>query len=77
MKKEDNGVDLLASLCNIYDSSEDELKERMEEANSLIARILKKEPRPASECKSENLVNINPGSFQNQTDNKFFGCGNF
>ncbi|GMN55572.1 hypothetical protein TIFTF001_024684 [Ficus carica] len=60
VKKENKGVDLLASLCNIYDTSEEELKKRMEEANSLIAEILKKKPRLASECKSENLENINP-----------------
>lgn len=63
VKKENKGVDLLASLCNIYDTSEEELKKRMEEANSLIAEILKKKPCSASECKSENLENINPGSF--------------
>lgn len=65
VKKENKGVDLLASLCNNYDTSEDEIKIRMEEANSLIAEILKKKPRLASECKSENLENINTGSFEN------------
>ncbi|KAF3434261.1 hypothetical protein FNV43_RR25364 [Rhamnella rubrinervis] len=60
VKKGNKGVDLLASLCNIYNTSEDELKKTMEKANSLIEEILKKKPRLASECKSENLENIDP-----------------
>ncbi|KAL5570586.1 hypothetical protein UlMin_027161 [Ulmus minor] len=60
VKKGNNGVDLLASLCNILQTSEDEVRKRMEEANTLISEILKKKPRLASECKSENLDDINP-----------------
>lgn len=56
-------MDLLASLCNIYSTSEDELKKTMETTNFLIADILKKQPRLASERKSETLEHINPGSF--------------
>ncbi|PQQ10454.1 retinoblastoma-related protein [Prunus yedoensis var. nudiflora] len=59
-KKGDKGVDLLASLCNIYDTSEDELRNAMEMANALIADILKKKPCSASECKHENLENMDP-----------------
>ncbi|XP_008231639.1 PREDICTED: retinoblastoma-related protein [Prunus mume] len=59
-KKGDKGVDLLASLCNIYDTSEDELRNTMEMANALIADILKKKPCSASECKNENLENMDP-----------------
>ncbi|EYU26041.1 hypothetical protein ABFS82_11G082100 [Erythranthe guttata] len=51
-------VDLLASLCNMYETSEDELKKTMEKANSLIADILSKKPCLASERKPENLENI-------------------
>ncbi|KAG0500259.1 hypothetical protein HPP92_000331 [Vanilla planifolia] len=51
----DNGVDLLASLCNIYQTSEDELKITLEKTNNLIADVLKKTPCPASECKKENV----------------------
>ena len=64
VKKGNKGVDLLASLCNIYNTSEDELKKTMEKANSLIEEILKKKPHLASECKSENLENIDPGLFK-------------
>lgn len=58
-------MDLIASLCNIYDTSEDEVKKRMEEGNTLITEILKKNPCLASESKSENLENIFPGLFEN------------
>ncbi|KAG8657616.1 hypothetical protein MANES_03G097800v8 [Manihot esculenta] len=60
VKKGDKGVDLLASLCNKYDTSEDELRKTMEKTNDIIADILKKRPCLASECKNENLDNINP-----------------
>ena len=60
-KKSEKGVCLLASLCNIYQTSEDELKSTMEKVNNLIVDILKKKPRPASECKSENLDHIITG----------------
>ncbi|XP_068657761.1 retinoblastoma-related protein isoform X1 [Aristolochia californica] len=58
VKKGERGVDIISSLCNIYHTSEDELKGTIEKANSLIVDILKKEPRSASECKAENLENI-------------------
>ncbi|XVF00180.1 hypothetical protein REPUB_Repub03eG0262900 [Reevesia pubescens] len=58
VKKGDKGVDLLASLCNMYDSSEDDLRKTMEMANKLIENILKKKPCLASECKTETLENI-------------------
>ncbi|KAJ6799943.1 retinoblastoma-related protein isoform X1 [Iris pallida] len=56
--KSDEGVNLLASLCNIYQTSEDELRSTMEKVNNLIVEIMKKKPCPASECKIENLDNI-------------------
>lgn len=58
VKKGNKGVDLLASLCNIYHTSEDDLRKTMEKANNLIADILKKKPCLASECRRENLNNI-------------------
>ncbi|KAF8400097.1 hypothetical protein HHK36_015972 [Tetracentron sinense] len=58
VRKGNKGVDILASLCNIYDTSEDELRITMEKANKLIVDILKKKPRLASECRTENLENI-------------------
>ncbi|CAA6659647.1 unnamed protein product [Spirodela intermedia] len=57
-KRTDKGLDLVAFLCQKYDTSEDELKKMMEKVNSLIVDILRKEPRSASECKAENLHNI-------------------
>ncbi|XAR58140.1 hypothetical protein NMG60_11026538 [Bertholletia excelsa] len=58
VKKGNKDVDLLMSLCNIYETSEDELRKTMEKANGLIADILKKKPHPASEYKIESLENI-------------------
>ncbi|XP_058744187.1 retinoblastoma-related protein 1-like [Vicia villosa] len=58
VKKSDKGVDLLASLCNLYNTSEDELRKTIEQANNLVADILKKKPCLASECETENLENF-------------------
>lgn len=60
-KKSDNGVNLLASLCNIYQTSEAEVRNTMEKVKSIIEKILKKKPCPASECKTENLDYIITG----------------
>lgn len=46
----------------MYETSEDELRKTMEKTNNLIESILKKKPCLASECKIENLDNINAGS---------------
>ncbi|XP_011086897.2 retinoblastoma-related protein isoform X2 [Sesamum indicum] len=54
----DGKADLLTSLCNMYETSEDELRKTLEEANNLIADILKKKPCLASEHKHENLEKI-------------------
>lgn len=51
-------ADLLASLCNMYDTSEDVLRQTLEKANNLITDILKKNPCLASERTPENLENI-------------------
>ncbi|KAL3844511.1 hypothetical protein ACJIZ3_001914 [Penstemon smallii] len=51
-------IDLLASLCKEYDTSEDELRKTLEKTNNLIADILKKQPCLASECKPKNFENI-------------------
>ncbi|KAK8952924.1 Retinoblastoma-related protein [Platanthera guangdongensis] len=58
-KKADKGVDLLASLCDIYHTSEDELKKTLEKTNKLIVDILNKKPLPAAECRTENLDHFN------------------
>ncbi|XP_030465706.1 retinoblastoma-related protein [Syzygium oleosum] len=58
VKRSEKGVDLVGSLCHLYDTSEDEIKRALEKANKVLAEILGKTPRPASECKAENLENI-------------------
>lgn len=61
-KKSDRGVNLIASLCEKYHTSEDELSKALEKTNTLIMDILKKEPRSAaSECQQDNLSFIDPG----------------
>ncbi|XP_074273399.1 retinoblastoma-related protein-like isoform X1 [Silene latifolia] len=57
-KKTGKGVNLIASLCLKYETSDDEVKRMMEKAYDLISNILKKKPKEASECETENLVNI-------------------
>ncbi|KAG6426675.1 hypothetical protein SASPL_110902 [Salvia splendens] len=51
-------VDLLASLCNMYDTSEDVLRQTLEKANNMITDILKQSPCLASDSTPENLENI-------------------
>ncbi|KAA8539039.1 hypothetical protein F0562_025731 [Nyssa sinensis] len=58
VKNGNKGVDLLASLCKSYETSEDELRKTMEKANNIIEDILKKKPCLASQCRTENLDNI-------------------
>lgn len=60
-KRTDKGVDLVASLCDKYHTSEDELRRVMEKANNLIVGILKQKPCAVSECRKENLAYINTG----------------
>ncbi|KAL0787749.1 hypothetical protein Bca101_003995 [Brassica carinata] len=53
--KGDKDVDLIASLCKIYDASEDELRATMDKTNNLIETKLKKKP---SACQTDKLDNI-------------------
>lgn len=58
VKKDDKGVDLLASLCIMYETSEEELRKIMVQTNNVVAEILKKKPCLASECQNGSLENI-------------------
>ena len=60
-KKSDQGVNLIASLCEKYHTSEDELSKALEKTNTLIINILKNKPCSASECQQDNLSFIDPG----------------
>ena len=64
VKKGHKGVDLLASLCNKYNTSEEELRKTMRKTNDLIENILKKKPLLAPEHKNESLKNIDSGIFK-------------
>lgn len=59
--KSDKGVDVVRSLCHCHDTTEEVVREILESANKLIADILRKTPRAASECKVENLENVDTG----------------
>ncbi|KAL5704043.1 Retinoblastoma-related protein 1 [Ranunculus cassubicifolius] len=48
-------VDLIASLCKIYNTPEDDLRRTIEKANDVVVSILKKKSCLASECKAETL----------------------
>nr|POE55400.1 retinoblastoma-related protein [Quercus suber] len=61
VKKDSKGVDILTSLCNKYETSEDELRKTMEKANNSFIYILNKKPQPPSECRIGNLENIDTG----------------
>lgn len=54
-------VDLFASLCKIYETSEDELKKAIDKVNNLITEKLKKNSCLATEIQTENLENIDTG----------------
>lgn len=57
-KKSDSGVNLIASLCLVYNTSEDDLRKALESVNKLISDILKKKQQLASKCNVENLNGI-------------------
>lgn len=61
--KKGDKVDLIASLCKAYETSEDELKNMVEKLNNLVPKVLKKKPVFASECKSVNLDGIDASGF--------------
>lgn len=60
--KSEKGVDLITSLCHIYQTSEDETRSIMDSITKLIEDILKRKPCLASECKADSLENLNAGS---------------
>nr|GMD72812.1 retinoblastoma-related protein 1 isoform X1 [Ipomoea batatas] len=51
-------VNLFASLCKIYETSEDELRKTIDKVNNLITEKLKKNSCLATECQIDNLKNI-------------------
>ncbi|ERN06336.1 retinoblastoma-related protein [Amborella trichopoda] len=63
VRKADKGVDLIATLSNIYQTSEDDLRKTVQKATNLIVHILKKKPHSVSESKPENLKDIDTDSF--------------
>nr|POE55401.1 retinoblastoma-related protein [Quercus suber] len=68
VKKDSKGVDILTSLCNKYETSEDELRKTMEKANNSFIYILNKKPQPPSECRIGNLENIDTGILEKDYD---------
>uniref|UniRef100_A0ACD5WYE8 Uncharacterized protein n=2 Tax=Avena sativa TaxID=4498 RepID=A0ACD5WYE8_AVESA len=58
IKQTVRGVDLLASLCHNYHTSEDRLKEMMGKSHKAIEEFFSKKAVRASECKTETLDKI-------------------
>ncbi|XP_010237681.1 retinoblastoma-related protein 2 isoform X2 [Brachypodium distachyon] len=58
IKQTERGVDLLASLCHNYHTSEDRLKEMMGKSHQAIEEYFSMKPLTASECKAETLDKI-------------------
>jgi retinoblastoma-like protein 1 len=54
-------VDLIASLCHNYHTSEERLKEMLHKSHNAIEDIFHMKALSASECKPENLDKIDTG----------------
>lgn len=67
-------MDLLVSLSSIYQTSIDDLRETMDKVNNLITGKLKKKPCLASECRAENLDNIDTGLSRHQQSLALVNC---
>ncbi|TVU04841.1 hypothetical protein EJB05_47978 [Eragrostis curvula] len=59
-KKSVKRVNLITSLSEKFQTSEDETSKELEKANTLIMDILKMKPRSASECQLDNLSFVDP-----------------
>lgn len=63
VRRSSKGIDLIASLCNIYHTSHDDLSKTIEKVNTLIKDILKKNPFPGPECQARELEDIDTDGF--------------
>ncbi|CAM0873627.1 unnamed protein product [Alopecurus aequalis] len=75
IKQTTRGVDLLASLCHNYHTSEDRLKEMMGKFHKAIEEFFSKKAVRASECKTETLVKIDTDGlmyFKDLLDKEYF-----
>eukprot|EP01018_Ginkgo_biloba_P033472 Gb_14616 [translate_table: standard] len=63
VRRSGKGVDLIASLCNIYHTLEEDLLKNIGSVNTLITDILKKKPHPASKCQAKELKDIETDGF--------------
>ncbi|PWZ27747.1 hypothetical protein Zm00014a_043021 [Zea mays] len=61
IKQTEKGVDLIASLCHNYHTSEECLKEMMDKSHKAIEEVFSMKALSASECKTENLDKIDTG----------------
>ncbi|XP_015698098.1 retinoblastoma-related protein 2 isoform X2 [Oryza brachyantha] len=75
IKQTEKGVDLLASLCHNYHTSEDRLKEMMGKSYKVIEVFLSRKVLSASELKTTNLDKIDTDGlmyFKDLVDDEFF-----
>ncbi|KAL6654159.1 hypothetical protein ACP70R_007624 [Stipagrostis hirtigluma subsp. patula] len=75
VKETEKGVDLIASLCHNYHTSEDRLREMMAKSRKAIEDLFSKKALSASECTTDNLDKIDTDGliyFQGLLDNECF-----
>jgi hypothetical protein len=61
VKQTEKGVDIIASLCHNYHTSEKRLKEMMGKSHEAIEDFFGMKALSASKCKTENLDKIDTG----------------
>jgi len=62
VKQSEEGVDIIASLCHNYHTSEEHLKEIMDKSHRAIEDFFGVKALSASKCKTENLDKIDTGT---------------
>lgn len=61
VKQTQKGVNIIASLCHNYHTSEEHLKEMMDKFHKAIEDVFSTKALSASDCKTENLDKIDTG----------------
>jgi retinoblastoma-like protein 1 len=57
-----NGTNIVGSLCQLYEASEEDVQKMMDKANDMIGRVLKISPASLPLNDSEQLADIDTGT---------------